>query len=449
MRLGSLLVAFAAQQLLGCASGQPMVGTSVGQKAVAAEADQATAHPSAASAGSASDSKQSASDTEHPAPPDPALLKALVAKTGESAALDNPLHVRLEVLPQPAGQLWLLSVVNRGTAPASVLLDMRRLTLALEKPEDPEKPRPKWKKKPAPVLCTLPEAFGGTWRDAEGQRVHLEPGEGLIQTFDPRLYCISSQGESLLAQGLIVTPRLGFKPKAPRVVWKAGKRTEVPSLQFAPFVAIPTPDAPTAAPSKSGDAPTKQLETALEIDPTTDLRVKELSANPFLLDAEIAGTDPPADDEQPLQLRLLRGSDAQNERTATAQVEVRSTGKKAAVYFRRELLSFEVHGPEGVSGCDPQPDDRSPDRQAYSTLKPGGAVSATSLLTELCPNATFARPGLYLVSARFDAVRDGAEFGLRAFTGRLASRRQALVRVRSGELPPLPPPEPIRVKVGE
>jgi hypothetical protein len=71
------------------------------------------------------------------------------------------------------------------------------------------------------------------------------------------------------------------------------------------------------------------------------------------------------------------------------------------------------------------------------------------MLAELCPNLTFGRPGLYLVSARFDAERDGAEFGFRAFTGRLESRRQALVRISRGDLPALPPPAPIRVRVGQ
>ena len=107
-----------------------------------------------------------------------------------------------------------------------------------------------------------------------------------------------------------------------------------------------------------------------------------------------------------------------------------------------------MHGPDGIRGCDPQPDDRAPDRQAYSTLKPGAAVTVTSLLTELCPNLTFGRPGLYLVSARFDATRDGSEFGLNAFTGWLESHQQALIRIRTGDLPPLPPPEHIKVKLG-
>jgi hypothetical protein len=342
--------------------------------------------------------------------------------------------VRLEITPRPAGELWLLAVVNRGTEPAKVLFDMRRLTLALEAAEDPDKPRPKWKKKPAPKVCRLPDGFGGPLQDDTTQS--LEPGEGLVQTFDPRLYCISSNGESLLATGQQVTAKLGFAPKPPRVIWKQGKRTEAPSAQSAPFVAEPAVAAPGVT------------EQPAKVDPEHDPRVKQLVASELTLTPELTAAEAEEDPSLPLQLRLVRGSDAATELTTTAVVEVRAK-QKTTLYFRRELVSFTVHGPDGIRGCDPQPDDRAPDRQAYSVLGAGHSISATSLLTELCPKYTFGRPGLYLVTARLDAERDGSEFGLAAFTGRLESRREALVRIRTGELPALPPPEPLRVKVGQ
>jgi hypothetical protein len=416
----------------GCAARQGTIGSSVGpgDSSAAADGDTVTAdaakpsEPKAAPSAAAQPGEGRAVPVEEP-PPDPALVKALVEKTGETAVTDNELHVRLEVTPQPAGQKWLLAVVNRGTEPAKVQFDLRRLKLQLEQPEDPTKKRPKWQKKPAPRSCKLPEAFAGAVPSAADALI-IEPGEGLLQTFDPRLYCISTTGDSMLAQGQTVTAELGFTPKPPRQVWQHGKRVELPSVQIAPFVVEPA-----------------------TLDPEHDKRVKRLVANPFEVTADVAGGEAEEDTSLPLQLRLLRGSDAATERTATATVEVRARGQKSTVYFRRELVSFTVHGPDGIRGCDPQPDDRAPDRQAYTTLNPGGAVSATGLLAELCPNLTFGRPGLYLVSARFDAERDGSEFGLRAFTGRLESRRQALVRISTGDLPALPPPEPLRVRVGQ
>lgn len=415
--------------LAGCSGARTTVGSSVGEP-LAEPADSAESPARApAPVPSALPPKipaaAKAATPEPPPPPDPALVKALVEKTGEATASDNLLHLRLEVTPRPAGEPWLIAVVNRGTEPARVTFDLRRLTLTLTPPADEKRPR--WKKAPAPVVCKLPDGFGGQVA-AEAPRT-LEPGEGLLHTFDPRLYCISPSGDSRLATGQKVLPKLGYAPKAPRVVWKQGKRAEVPAQQVAPFVAEPV-----SAPS--------------ELDPEHDPRVKELVGSELLLTREMTDYEAEEDASQPLQLKLVHGSDASDELSATAVVEVRAR-KKTQIYFRRELVSYIVHGPDGIRGCDPQPDDRAPDRQAYSTLGAGQSLSATSLLTELCPKYTFGRPGLYLVSARMDAERTGAEFGLSAFTGRLESSHEALVRIRVGELPALPQPEPLHVKVGQ
>lgn len=432
MRAFSLVELGFLTALVGCSGNQTVIGSSVGEKAPEAAETPAPATPASAAASSAAKPAEAApnasNEPQPPPPPDPALVKALVEKTGETATSDNPLHLRLEVTPRPAGELWLLAVVNRGTEAAKLQLDLRRLTLTLTPAEDEKKPRARWQKKPTTITCKLPEGFGGQIGNDEPQ--NLEPGEGLVQTFDPRLYCISPSGDSQLATGQRVVPKLGFTPKPPHVAWKQGKRTEVATLQVAPFIAEPA-SVPTEAP-----------------DAEHDKRIKQLVGNEIVLTREMTDAEAEEDESLPLRLRLVHGSDASTELNATAVVEVRAR-KKSQVYFRRELVSYIVHGPDGIRGCDPQPDDRAPDRQAYSTLGAGQSLSATSLLTELCPKYTFGRPGLYLVSARMDARRDGSEFGLSAFTGRLESSHEALVRIRVGDLPALPPPEPIRVKVGQ
>jgi hypothetical protein len=98
-------------------------------------------------------------------------------------------------------------------------------------------------------------------------------------------------------------------------------------------------------------------------------------------------------------------------------------------------VSFEVSGPDGSVICDPQPDGRAPDRQAFSFVAPGGSLTTTSRLIELCPDDTFARPGLYVVNAQLDTFADGAEFGFDAFVGRLVSERAVVIRIRKGVLP--------------
>jgi hypothetical protein len=435
MRVGTLVELGFLSALLGCSGSQTVVGSSVGESPTQAEAVPPPSATPPAVAGAPAVAAQAqpiapAADEgpEPTPPPDPALVKALLEKTGEPGS-DNPLHLRLEVTPRPAGELWLVGVVNRGTEVAKVKFDLRRLTLTLTPPEAAPPSRGGWHPKPKKIVCKLPEGFGGHV-EALPPEV-LEPGEGLVQTFDPRLYCISTGGDSQLATGQRLTPRLGFAPKPPRVLWKQGKRVEAPSQQVAPFIAEPASLEPTAS-----------------LDAEHDPRVKELVGSEILVSPELTNAEAEEDPSLPLQFRLLHGSDAATEMSATTVVQVRAR-KKSQLYFRRELVSFMVHGPEGIRGCDPEPDERAPDRQAYVTLGAGQSVSATSLLAELCPKFTFGRPGLYLVSARMDAERDGSEFGLSAFTGRLESRKEALVRIRTGELPALPAPEPLRVRVGQ
>jgi hypothetical protein len=111
-------------------------------------------------------------------------------------------------------------------------------------------------------------------------------------------------------------------------------------------------------------------------------------------------------------------------------------------------VSFQVTGPDGTITCDPQPDERAPDRSAFTLLNPGGSITLTSRLAELCPENAFQRPGLYVVEGQLDAFATGEEFGFEAFVGRLVSPRAVVVRVRSGTLP-FPGPRVVqRIRVG-
>ena len=93
-------------------------------------------------------------------------------------------------------------------------------------------------------------------------------------------------------------------------------------------------------------------------------------------------------------------------------------------------------GPGGAGSCDPQPDVRAPDRQAFLQLSAGQSMSIPSRLVELCPKDTFAHPGFYLVHARFESDQSGEDYGIEAYVGRVATEHPANVRIRSGELAP-------------
>jgi len=368
-----------------------------------------------------------------------------VAKTGDGAG-PTPLGLRFEVIELGAELPWAFAVVNRGTEAALIDFDARLLTLEIQPPIPEPKTDAKGKpmkapKAPKPVVCRLPAGVVPSAVDAALQ-AKLEPGEGLVQNFDPRLYCIGKTPWPLV-RGATVSARFGWAPKM-KVSWHAGKREEKPAVQAEPFVAEPS--------EAEGSLPKTEHPDGAD----NERRIKELAGTPLTLASDF-GIEPPlptaaSGAPEPPGLELsISGSDAANEGAVTATTTITNRGKKKEqIYFRRELITYEVSGPDGVFQCDPEPDKRSPaDPSAVQTLGYGGKLSAVSRLIEMCPAKAFARPGLYLVHARFDAADPATDLGFHAFMGRLVSRKPALVRVRQGELPFTPPSGAMRVRVGE
>jgi len=429
--------------VLGCAGGKPVVepgsltsdpaaGSGLHDNEPDAGASDAAAHDAA---------RAPAAQAEESVPPvvDPAVAHALVAKSGEGAAA-KPLGLRFEVLELGPDLPWAFAVVNRGTEAAVIDFDARLLSLEILPPAvPPEEPSGKAKAKPAkakppkPALCRLPADVIPSSVDP-ALSIKLEPGEGLVQNFDPRLYCLGKTPWPLI-QGAQVSAHFGW-PLKMKVSWKGGQREEQPGVQQEPFVAEP------------GEAQ-GSLPGAEEAG---ERRIKELNGTPFTLGSNFAVEKPGSGAAEPRGLELsISGSDATDEGRVTATTTFTNRGKrKQDVYFRREMVTYEVSGPDGVFQCDPKPDRRSPaDRSAVQTLRPGGKFSAVSRLIEMCPAHTFARPGLYLVHARFDASDPATDLGFNAFMGRLVSPKPALVRVRRGELPFTPSSGAVRVRVGE
>jgi len=432
---------------LGCAGRKPAVeaGSLTDDSAVGARGDS-DAGPSDAAVDDAAPEQDAGAQAEESVPPivDPAVAHALVAKSGEGGTA--ALGLRFEVMELGSQLPWAFAVVNRGTEGAVVDFDARLLTLEIMPPvKEPEAPtgkaKPtktiKAKKPPKPVLCRLPADVVPNSVDP-ALAIKLEPGEGLVQNFDPRLYCVGKTPWPLV-EAAEVSARFGWPVKM-KVIWKAGKREEEPAVQREPFVAEPL--------EAEGSLPVARSNEASE------RRIKELTGTPFTLGSNFANeVKPPSGPGAPppgLELSIT-GSDAADEGAATATTTFTNRGaRKQDLYFRRELVTYEVSGPDGVFHCDPQPDRRSPaDRSAVQTLRPGGKFSAVSRLIEMCPAHAFARPGLYLVHARFDAADPATDLGFNAFMGRLVSAKPALVRVRRGELPFTRANSMMRVRVGE
>jgi len=444
-----LLVQMLSIAMTGCGSGTANLAASA-----SVEGKERGAAGSVSDAGGAGTSRvggeappNGSSPEGPPATPahEPQLVSRVLSESASETDERYRLGLRLAVVEQGPNEPWLLGVVNRGTATLRVLFDLRTLSLEVAPPPPDETARGRAAKPPKPDLCALPKDVVPS-RETDALELVLEPGEGVVDSFDPRLYCLPAQGRSPLVPGAVVTARLGFEEKT-KTVWRKGKPRKEVLEQTAPFVARlaameePRP-APLAnePPKDSGDGP---APLAFE-----RYAVKQLVARGVELGKEYAEgeSDGP---RQPLALRLTRGSDARTEREATVTMTLVNESEKAqTVYFRRELVSFEIAGPNGLVGCNPGPDERSPERLAFSTLAPGRRLSLASRLIELCPPGAMRAPGLYLVHGRYETGEGGEQFGLQAFRGRIVSQKPALVRVRKGWGDMPGQRQPLRIRVG-
>jgi hypothetical protein len=419
-----------------------------GQRPKPPEAVGVTPAPQDASISAEGGAGGEAAEPDHHRP-DPALVQKALDRTGTPAPGDEAAHgLRFEVVEVGPNQSWALAVINRGGETMSVVFDPRLLTLEVEAPPDPK--AKKNAKPPKPRLCRLPDELRPSRADA-AYVLELAPGHGMVEAFDPRLYCLPDQGTTPLVAGARVSATFGWTPKT-KAVWRHGKRVEEPLPVTPPFVASIAPKAPdnadagaegadasVDAKSDGGDATSgivmkDETQADAGAEAVVNGGVKELRGTPFELGPDYA--PPPKPPANGLVFEMTRGSDAANEDSATVTVQlVNRSSRPETVYFRRELVTFEVSSVDGTSTCDPGPDDRSPDRQAFTRLAPGRSLTVTSRLEEMCERDTFARPGLYLVRATFDSDLSGSAFGLDAFVGHLTADRPATVRIRAGKLP--------------
>ncbi len=362
----------------------------------------------------------------------PASGSEEVSDPGAAHGPASPAPLEFVVVQQGPTQPWVLGIVNRSDHHARLIADPRLLSFEVNVPG---------KKKP--VICELPEPLRPTQAHAR-YSVWLEPGQGVVKVFDPRLYCFASSGQQTLVPGAIVTPKFGW-PEKVKTVWKGGKKQEVPVAQSEPFIAhLDRPAEPESESPPAGAASAPGAKTTPEAsdEAASTHGIKGLRAPAIALNSDYrawsaAALPRPVKTDSPIVIDMQQGSDAASDLQATVEVTLKNKSRQTQyVYFRRELLNLEVMGPGGAASCDPEPDTRAPDRHAFLRLTPGQRMSIPSRLVELCPKETFLRPGFYLVHARFEATATGEEFGLEAYVGRVATEHPANVRIRSGELSP-------------
>jgi len=345
------------------------------------------------------------------------------------------------VLERGPNEPWLIAVKNEGTEAAHFVADTRLIWLEVSVPGAKK-----------PVRCRLPDELQP--KEVEPRLdIELLPGEYVTQLIDPRLYCFASGDQKELVPGARVVPHLGWPDAANKTTWNAGKKVSVTVPQPPPFVAHAT--------SVDVDEALRVRATALKVANSAKYKKKGVTKPPDSalglplpagIDKHLVGPDltlqasyadwsmrPAAvratDDNNPLEVRLVQGSDARTEHEATVELTLHNHSKrKVLLYFRREFVTFEVIGPDGITLCNPAPDARVPDRSAFVSLAPGAKKAYASRLAELCPADTFNMPGLYLVNARYDATESGSAWNLAAYTGSIETVRPANVRIRTGEL---------------
>ncbi len=336
----------------------------------------------------------------------------------------------LELLITETGpdQPWTLHLYNHGSTPVGVMADPGLLWFEVTLPSSSR-----------PITCRLPEPL---WPKAMRRRAELvlPPGERFSRRFDPRFFCFADRVQTALVPGARVVPYFGW-PHEMRSATVGGKRVDQPLSPRPPFMAWamsavpPTP--PAAGEAASGEDEDDDDDSASEpLGRLPDEGLKHIVGTAIVLTdvyAKWSAPTPPLNEG--LNVALLAGSDAEDERSAVVTLAIGNAGRTPeTVVVRRELVSFDVLGPDGGFEC-PSIDLGSPDVAAFTTLGVRKTEQLVFRLIEMCERGSFARPGLYEVRATWHAKFSGQSLNIEAFVGTLTTPRPALVRVRSGERP--------------
>ncbi|KYF62039.1 hypothetical protein BE11_34975, partial [Sorangium cellulosum] len=391
------------------------------------------------------------------------------------------------IAPSPQGP-WTLRIDNQGERPMRIPADVRLLRLEIDTLN---------KRTKKTVRCAAPAGLKPSGFP-ERRALLLAPGQSYMEHFDPRLLCFGKD-EAALAGGSVVRTWYGWGPppkwsrKAPAPPFAAESTDAPPAFAPAPGLAAPTIVLSYDLPSKkeaAGDQPDgaeppprsggeQAQPSAAAAQPAGDKAAQpqgDKQAQPSAAAAQPpadrpagAGAGQPApssndrgagssvepivDANAPrLELRSDPFSDAASPRSIVVRVSAKNAGKRPmTVAIRPRMLEFHVAGPNGTTVCAASPPTEAIPRDLFRTLKPGASADVSLLLREVCPADTFAREGLYEVTATLHANEPGTGLGIDAYTATIAADTPTLLRVKSAPEPfyvaapravPTPKPEP-------
>jgi hypothetical protein len=129
--------------------------------------------------------------------------------------------------------------------------------------------------------------------------------------------------------------------------------------------------------------------------------------------------------------------DAETGRTLSIDVTVENTtSRPVSLLLRPETLAFEVASPRGVYGCSWGRTPGSVIAEVLTTIAPHGKATTSVLLGSVCPDATFAKAGLFTVTPRLDTRKtSGRGIGVETFDGTVRALAPTLIRVRRPRAP--------------
>jgi len=353
----------------------------------------------------------------------------------------------LKVAPTPEGQLglvlvlgqrsadlfWTFAVENRSAEPVLFGSDLGLLELTLT----PKASLEAEADADASNAPAAPHTCNPLTKVASGPGAPLLPGEAEVFSFDPRSIC----PEELLTEGTTVSAIYGYAIEK-KTGWQKGKKVETLLTDKPPFVAQAEAPEPAAPPAATAPEPAKarpQTATSEAAPPG----LKQLFAAPMVLNETypldalelFAEGDPRHDSNANAPLTPLTVSlrDLGEARTPTFQL-VNVTLKNVSdapldVVVRRELMVFEVVGPQGATTCYLEPTQVDPLAHNFTRLAPGVSRVLVTRMPEVCPAGTFSEPGTYSVFVRYRSPSDGAQFGRQGFQGEIRSKSPAHLRV--------------------
>ena len=224
----------------------------------------------------------------------------------------------------------------------------------------------------------------------------LPPGGTYVEEFDPRLYCFGPHDAALLVPYSHVVARLGW----------AGHGTTPPFVIDETF----------GGEHRSG--------------------LKELVSESILTPDELPS---PTTDDHPQRLLVTAPARiaAETGRSLSLDVTVENTtSRPVTLLLRPETLAFEVASPKGVYACSWGRAPGSVIAEVLTTIAPHGKATTSVLLGTLCPDATFAKAGLFTVTPRLDTRKtSGRGIGVETFDGTVRALSPTLIRVRRPRAP--------------